>query len=147
MVYKNYFHIGVAVDTSHGLMVPKIRDVDKLGVKEISQQLRTVSKLCRELKIEKKEFFGGSMTISSLGGIGGVTFFTPIINPPEVSILGVGKSYEKVLKIDGQFVSKKILIKIEFGVLLFISSKETIEVEIFVLASIIFLLIISIPFA
>ena len=109
VVYKNYFHIGVAVDTSHGLMVPKIRDVDKLGVKEISQQLRTVSKLCRELKIEKKEFFGGSMTISSLGGIGGVTFFTPIINPPEVSILGVGKSYEKVLKIDGQFVSKKIL--------------------------------------
>jgi pyruvate dehydrogenase E2 component (dihydrolipoamide acetyltransferase) len=109
VIYKNYFHIGVAVDTPHGLMVPKIRDVDRLGIKEISQQLRAVNKLCRELKIEKKEFFGGSMTISSLGGIGGVTFFTPIINPPEVSILGVGKSYDKVVKIDDQFITKKIL--------------------------------------
>ena len=109
VIYKNYFHIGVAVDTPHGLMVPKIRNVDKLGVKEISQQLRKVSKLCKELKIEKKEFFGGSMTISSLGGIGGVTFFTPIINPPEVSILGVGKSYDKVIKVDDKFITKKIL--------------------------------------
>jgi pyruvate dehydrogenase E2 component (dihydrolipoamide acetyltransferase) len=109
VIYKNYFHIGVAVDTPHGLMVPKIRNVDKLGVKEIGQQLRTVSKLCKELKIEKKEFFGGSMTISSLGGIGGVTFFTPIINPPEVSILGVGKSYDKVIKVDDKFITKKIL--------------------------------------
>ena len=109
VIFKKYFHIGVAVDTPHGLMVPKIRDVDKLGVKEIGQKLRTVSKLCKELKIDKKEFFGGSMTISSLGGIGGVTFFTPIINPPEVSILGVGKSYDKVVKIDDQFMTKKIL--------------------------------------
>ena len=109
VIYKKYFHIGVAVDTPHGLMVPKIRNVDKLGVKEISQQLRTTSKLCKELKIDKKEFFGGSMTISSLGGIGGVTFFTPIINPPEVSILGVGKSYDKIMKLDGQLVTRKIL--------------------------------------
>jgi len=109
VIYKKYFHIGVAVDTPHGLMVPKIRDVDKLGVKEIGQKLRTVSKLCKELKIDKKEFFGGSMTVSSLGGIGGVTFFTPIINPPEVSILGVGKSYDKVMKIDSQFMTRKIL--------------------------------------
>ena len=89
-------------------MVPKIRDVDQLEIKEISQKLRTVSKLCRELKIDKKEFFGGSMTISSLGGIGG-TFFTPIINPPELSILGVGKSYDKVIKKDGQILTRKIL--------------------------------------
>jgi pyruvate dehydrogenase E2 component (dihydrolipoamide acetyltransferase) len=109
VIYKNYFHIGVAVDTPHGLMVPKIRNVDKLGVKEIGQELRKVSKLCKELKIEKKEFFGGSMTISSLGGIGGVTFFTPIINPPEVSILGVGKSYDKVISVDNQFITRKIL--------------------------------------
>ncbi|MDC6482378.1 2-oxo acid dehydrogenase subunit E2 [Pelagibacteraceae bacterium] len=109
VVYKKYFHIGIAVDTPHGLMVPKIRNVEKLGVKEISQQLRIVSKLCKELKIDKKEFFGGSMTISSLGGIGGVTFFTPIINSPEVSILGVGKSYEKVMKINDQFITRKIL--------------------------------------
>jgi pyruvate dehydrogenase E2 component (dihydrolipoamide acetyltransferase) len=108
VTYKKYFHIGVAVDTPHGLMVPKIRDVDQLDIKEISQKLRTVSKLCRELKIDKKEFFGGSMTISSLGGIGG-TFFTPIINSPELSILGVGKSYDKVVKKDGQIITRKIL--------------------------------------
>jgi len=108
VIYKKYFHIGVAVDTPHGLMVPKIRNVDKLDIREISEQLRTVSKLCKELKINKKEFFGGSMTISSLGGIGG-TFFTPIINSPEVSILGVGKSYDKVVKKDGQFVTRKML--------------------------------------
>ena len=108
VTYKKYFHIGVAVDTPHGLMVPKIRNVDQLDIKEINQKLRTVSKLCRELKIDKKEFFGGSMTISSLGGIGG-TFFTPIINTPELSILGVGKSYDKVVKKDGQIVTRKIL--------------------------------------
>ena len=61
-----------------------------------------------EMKIDKKEFFGGSMTISSLGGIGG-TFFTPIINPPEVAILGVGKSFDKLVKIKGKIVSRKIL--------------------------------------
>jgi pyruvate dehydrogenase E2 component (dihydrolipoamide acetyltransferase) len=108
VTYKKYFHIGVAVDTPHGLMVPKIRDVDQLDIKEISQKLRTVSKLCRELKIDKKEFFGGSMTISSLGGIGG-TFFTPIINAPELSILGIGKSYDKVVKKDGKIIARKIL--------------------------------------
>ncbi len=108
VTYKKYFHIGVAVDTPHGLMVPKIRNVDQLDIKGISQKLRTVSKLCKELKIEKKEFFGGSMTISSLGGIGG-TFFTPIINPPELSILGVGKSYDKVVKKDGKIITRKTL--------------------------------------
>jgi len=108
VIYKKYFHIGVAVDTPHGLMVPKIRDVDLMDIKEISQKLRTVSKLCRELKIDKKEFFGGSMTISSLGGIGG-TFFTPIINSPELSILGVGKSYDKVVKNGNQVITRKIL--------------------------------------
>ena len=108
VIYKKYYHIGVAVDTPHGLMVPKIRNVDKLDIKEIGQKLRTVSKLCKELKIDKKEFFGGSMTISSLGGIGG-TFFTPIVNSPEVSILGVGKSYDKVVSIDGKLTTRKIL--------------------------------------
>ena len=108
VIYKKYFHIGVAVDTPHGLMVPKIRDVDQLDIKEINQKLRSVSKLCKELKIAKKEFFGGSMTISSLGGIGG-TFFTPIINSPELSILGVGKSYDKVFAKEGQILTRKIL--------------------------------------
>ena len=108
IVYKKYFHIGFAVDTPHGLMVPKIRDVDQMSIKEIGEKLKKTSKLCRELKIDKKEFFGGSMTISSLGGIGG-TFFTPIINPPEVAILGVGKSYDKLVRFKGKIISRKIL--------------------------------------
>lgn len=94
IIYKKYFHVGFAVDTPHGLMVPKLRDVDQMNIKEIGDELKKVSKQCRELKIDKKEFFGGSMTISSLGGIGG-TFFTPIINPPEVAILGIGKIFQK----------------------------------------------------
>ena len=108
IVYKKYYHIGFAVDTSHGLMVPKLRDVDQMNIKEIGDELRKVSRECRDLKINKKEFFGGSMTISSLGGIGG-TFFTPIINPPEVAILGVGRSYDKLVKIKGQLLNRKIL--------------------------------------
>ncbi len=108
IIYKKYFHIGFAVDTPHGLMVPKIRNVDQMNIKEIGEALKKTSKLCRELKIDKKEFFGGSMTISSLGGIGG-TFFTPIINPPEVAILGVGKSFDKLIKLKGKIISRKIL--------------------------------------
>ena len=108
VIYKKYFHIGVAVDTPHGLMVPKIRNVDKLDINQIGQELKKVSKLCRELKIDKKEFFGGSITISSLGAIGG-TFFTPIINSPEVAILGVGKSFNKVISENDVLTTKKIL--------------------------------------
>ncbi len=108
LIFKKYYHVGFAVDTPHGLMVPKMRNVDQMGLKEIYEELKRVSKLCKELKINKKEFFGGSMTISSLGGIGG-NFFTPIINPPEVAILGVGKTFEKVKKVNGQFIERKIL--------------------------------------
>ncbi len=108
IIYKKYFHLGFAVDTPHGLMVPKIRNVDQMSIKEIGEALKKTSKLCKELKIDKKEFFGGSMTISSLGGIGG-TFFTPIINPPEVAILGVGKSFDKLVELKGKIVSRKIL--------------------------------------
>ena len=108
ITYKKYFHIGFAVDTPHGLMVPKIRNIDQMNIQKIGEELRNTSKLCRELKIDKKEFFGGSMTISSLGGIGG-THFTPIINPPEVAILGVGKNFERLVKEKGKIVSKKIL--------------------------------------
>ena len=108
LVFKKYFHIGFAVDTPHGLMVPKIRNVDEMGLKEIFEELKRVSKACKDLKIDKKEFFGGSITISSLGGIGG-NFFTPIINPPEVAILGVGKTFEKIKKINGQFITRKML--------------------------------------
>ena len=108
LIFKKYYHVGFAVDTPHGLMVPKIRNVDQLGLKEIYEELRRVSKQCKELKIDKKEFFGGSMTISSLGGIGG-NFFTPIINPPEVAILGVGKTFDKIKKVNGQFIERKML--------------------------------------
>ncbi len=108
IIYKKYFHIGFAIDTPHGLMVPKIRNVDQMSIKEIGEALKKTSKLCRELKIDKKDFFGGSMTISSLGGIGG-TFFTPIINPPEVAILGVGKSFDRLVKIKNKIISRKIL--------------------------------------
>ena len=79
-----------------------------MGLKEIFEELKRVSSLCKDLKIDKKDFFGGSMTISSLGGIGG-SFFTPIINPPEVAILGVGKTYEKIKRVNNQFVIRKIL--------------------------------------
>tara|TARA_B100001175_G_C19504912_1_gene640292 strand:+ start:464 stop:1714 length:1251 start_codon:yes stop_codon:yes gene_type:complete len=108
LIFKKYYHVGFAVDTPHGLMVPKMRNVDQMGLKEIYEELKRVSKLCSELKIDKKEFFGGSMTISSLGGIGG-NFFTPIINPPEVAILGVGKTFDKIKKINGQLIVRKIL--------------------------------------
>ena len=108
MILKKYFHIGIAVDTPHGLMVPKIRDADKKDINTISSDLKRVSEACRNLKIDKKEFFGGSMTISSLGGIGG-SFFTPIINQPEVAILGVGRSEVKQVFIGGKFETRTML--------------------------------------
>ena len=108
VVYKKYFHIGIAVDTPHGLMVPKIRDVNTKSLSDLSREVRSVSKLCKELKIDKKEFFGGSMTISSLGGIGG-SFFTPIINAPEVAIIGIGKSEIKPVFINGKFEPRMMM--------------------------------------
>jgi len=105
---KKYFHIGIAVDTPHGLMVPKIRNADNKNISYIGSELKKVSDECRNLKIDKKEFFGGSMTITSLGGIGG-SFFTPIINYPEVAILGVGKSQAKQILINGKFKVRTIL--------------------------------------
>ena len=108
IIYKKYFHIGIAVDTPHGLMVPKIRDVDKKDITELGKELKRVSKLSKELKIDKKEFFGGSMTISSLGGIGG-SFFTPIINQPEVAILGVGRAETKQVFMGDKYENRIML--------------------------------------
>ena len=108
MTVKKYYHIGIAVDTPHGLMVPKLRNADKKNISLIGEELKKLSSECRNLKIDKKELFGGSMTITSLGGIGG-SFFTPIINYPEVAILGVGKSEKKQVYIDGKFVTRTIL--------------------------------------
>ncbi len=108
VIYKKYYHIGIAVDTPHGLMVPKIRNADKKDITTIGKELKEVSKLSAELKINKKEFFGGSMTISSLGSIGG-SFFTPIINHPEVAILGVGRAERKQVFMGDKYESRIML--------------------------------------
>jgi pyruvate dehydrogenase E2 component (dihydrolipoamide acetyltransferase) len=91
LVYKQYFHIGFAADTPNGLMVPVIKDADKKGIFQISQEMGELAKKAREGKLSPAEMSGASFTISSLGGIGG-RYFTPIINAPEVAILGVCKS-------------------------------------------------------
>jgi len=108
MTIKKYFHIGIAVDTPNGLMVPKLRNTNNKDISSIANELRVISDQCRKLKIDKKEFFGGSMTITSLGGIGG-SFFTPIINFPEVAILGIGKSQKKQVFRNGKFITRTIL--------------------------------------
>ena len=108
MTLKKYFHIGIAVDTPHGLMVPKLRNADKKDINSIATELKKISDECRNLRINKKDLFGGSMTITSLGGIGG-SFFTPIINFPEVAILGIGKSQKKQVYMNGKFVVRTML--------------------------------------
>ncbi len=108
MTVKKYYHIGIAVDTPHGLMVPKLRNADNKNINLISSELKNLSDQCRNLKIDKKELFGGSMTITSLGGIGG-SFFTPIINFPEVAILGIGRTEKKQVFLDGKFVTRIML--------------------------------------
>lgn len=91
LILKHYFHIGIAIDTPAGLLVGVVRDVDKKSMDELSAEIRALSMKAREKGLSLDEMSGGSMTISSLGGIGG-TSFTPIINAPEVAILGVTKS-------------------------------------------------------
>jgi len=108
MTIKKYYHIGIAVDTTHGLMVPKLRNVNNKNIGLISEELKEISDKCRNLKIDKKEFFGGSMTVTSLGGIGG-SFFTPIINYPEVAILGVGKSSKKNVYYEDKYQTRIML--------------------------------------
>ena len=108
MTFKKYYHIGIAVDTPNGLMVPKLRNADNKNISLISSELKSLSDQCRNLKIDKKELFGGSMTITSLGGIGG-SFFTPIINFPEVAILGIGRSEKKQVFLNGKFVTRTML--------------------------------------
>ncbi len=108
MTFKKYYHIGIAVDTPHGLMVPKLRNAENKNISLIADELKKISEECRNLKIDKKELFGGSMTITSLGGIGG-SFFTPIINYPEVAILGIGKSQKKQIYLNGRFQTRTML--------------------------------------
>ncbi len=108
LVYKKYFHIGFAADTPNGLVVPVIRDVDRMDVYEIARSLATLSETARSGKLTAAQMQGGSFTISSLGGIGG-TSFTPIINAPEVAILGVSKSFQKPVLQNGFFVPRLML--------------------------------------
>jgi pyruvate dehydrogenase E2 component (dihydrolipoamide acetyltransferase) len=108
LVLKKYFHIGVAVDTPEGLVVPVIRDVDRKGVFDLARELAQVSQRARDKKLSPTEMQGGCFSISSLGGIGG-TAFTPIINAPEVAILGVSKAQLKPVYKDGKLVPRLLL--------------------------------------
>lgn len=102
IIYKKYYHVGVAVDTDRGLLVPVIRDVDKKSVAELAVELTEISKKARDKKIMPDELQGGNFTVSNLGGIAG-TNFTPIVYWPQVAILGVAKSSLEPVFIDGQF--------------------------------------------
>ena len=108
LVLKKYFHIGVAVDTPDGLMVPVLRDVDQKGMAQLAKELGEISTKAREKKLPATAMQGGCFTISSLGGIGG-TAFTPIINAPEVAILGVSKASIKPVFKEGEFVPRLML--------------------------------------
>ena len=108
LIVKKYFHIGVAVDTPEGLVVPVIRDADRKGVFDLARELAEISKRAREKKLKPDDMRGGTFSISSLGGIGG-TGFTPIINAPEVAILGVSRSQVRPVFKDGAFVPRLIL--------------------------------------
>jgi len=108
IVYKNYWHIGFAADTPNGLMVPVIRDADKKGILQISQEMGELAKKARDGKLGPAEMTGATFTISSLGGIGG-KYFTPIINAPEVAILGVCKSTQEPVWDGKQFLPRLML--------------------------------------
>ena len=108
IVYKKYFHIGFAADTPNGLLVPVVRDADRKDIYEIARSLADLAARAREGKLPAADMQGGSFTISSLGGIGG-TAFTPIINAPEVAILGVSRSGMKPVYRDGSFVPRLML--------------------------------------
>jgi pyruvate dehydrogenase E2 component (dihydrolipoamide acetyltransferase) len=108
LILKGYVHIGFAADTPQGLVVPVIRDVDQKGVLAIAREMSELAAKARAGKLSVAEMSGGCFSISSLGGIGG-TYFTPIINAPEVAILGVGKSVERLALDRGEVVARNIL--------------------------------------
>ena len=108
IVYKKYVNIGVAVDTERGLLVPVIRDADRKDITRISVELTEISSAAREKKLSADRLQGGGFTVTNLGGIGG-TFFTPILNPPEVAILGVSRSSLEPAHVDGEFVPRLML--------------------------------------
>jgi pyruvate dehydrogenase E2 component (dihydrolipoamide acetyltransferase) len=114
LIYKNYWHIGFAADTPNGLMVPVIRDVDKKTIPEITKEMGELAKAARDGKLKPDQMQGGTFTISSLGGIGGI-YFTPIINAPEVSIMGVCKSYWKQVSSDGKTYQSRLILPLSLS--------------------------------
>ena len=110
---KQYFHIGFAADTPNGLVVPVIRDADKKSVPDIAREMGELARLAREGKLKPDQMQGGTFTISSLGGIGGI-HFTPIINAPEVSILGVCKSVMKPVW-DGKAFQPRLILPLSLS--------------------------------
>ena len=108
LIMKKYFNIGIAVDTPNGLVVPVVRDVDRKGLFDLAAELGDISARARDGKLSPSDMQGGCFTISSLGGIGG-TSFTPIVNAPEVAILGVSRSRMQPVYIDGEFQPRLIL--------------------------------------
>lgn len=107
LIQRKYYNIGIAVDTPDGLVVPVIRDVDRKGIFELAKELGTVSKRAREGQLKANDMQGGCFSISSLGGIGG-TNFTPIVNAPEVGILGLTRSQSRLARVDGEIVDRLI---------------------------------------
>jgi len=108
LILKRYYHIGVAVDTEGGLLVPVIRDVDKKHVRQLAEELNTIAQRARDRKLDSAELKGGTFTITNLGGIGG-TAFTPIVNYPEVAILGLSRSRLEPVVRGGQIVPRLML--------------------------------------
>ena len=108
LILKRYYHIGVAVDTEHGLVVPVVRDAERKGLFDLAAELQELSARARDRKLRPEHLQGGSFSISSLGGIGG-SFFTPIVNHPEVAILGVSRMAWKPVWRDGAFIPRLLL--------------------------------------
>jgi pyruvate dehydrogenase E2 component (dihydrolipoamide acetyltransferase) len=114
LVVKKYYHIGFAADTPQGLVVPVIRDADKKGVADIAKEMGDLAKLARDGKLKPDQMQGGCFTISSLGGIGGI-YFTPIINAPEVAIMGVCRSFWKQVSTDGKTASWRFMLPLSLS--------------------------------
>ncbi|MGE3191071.1 MAG: 2-oxo acid dehydrogenase subunit E2, partial [Vicinamibacterales bacterium] len=108
IVLKKYVHVGIAVDTEHGLLVPVIRDADRKNIVELSAEIQALAEKAKARKLSLDEMSGGSMSITNLGGIGG-TAFTPIVNWPEVAILGVSRGAIEPVWIDGAFQPRMML--------------------------------------
>ena len=113
LVLKQYFHVGVAVDTENGLVVPVLRDVDRKGILELATELSALSARARDGKLKPDEMQGGCISISSLGGIGGIGF-TPIVNAPEVAILGVCRAQTKP-RWDGTAFAPRLMLPLDLS--------------------------------